>query len=80
VERAINSFAPYKMEGIVVPFLVRTFHAYLATGYAPDIRRQVKVVCIPKPGRSSYTRPRDCKPISITLFLLKTMGGWWIGF
>jgi len=78
VERAINSFAPYKspgMEGIVVSFLVRTFHACLATGYAPDIRCQVKVVFIPKPGRNSYTRPRDCKPISIILFLLKTMEG-----
>jgi len=87
VEQAINSFAPYKspgMEGIflallkegwktVVAFLVRTFHACLATGHAPDIRCQVKVVFILKPGKSSCTEPRDCRPISITSFLLKTM-------
>jgi hypothetical protein len=87
VERAITSFAPYKspgMEGIflallkegwmiVVPFLVRTSHACLANGYAPDIRHQVKVVFIPKTSRSSYTGPRDCRPIGITSFLLKTM-------
>lgn len=87
VEWAINSFAPHKspgMEGIFLalsqegwkitdPFLVRIFHACLASGYAPDIRHPVKVVFITKPGRSSYTRPRDCRPISITSFLLKTM-------
>ena len=28
---------------------------------------------IPKPGRSSYCGPRDFRPISLILFLLKTM-------
>ena len=28
---------------------------------------------IPKPGRDSYTGPRDYRPISLTSFLLKTM-------
>jgi hypothetical protein len=87
MEWAINSFAPYKspvMEGIFLallqegwqitdPFLVRIFHACPASGYAPDKRYQVKVVFIPKPGGSSCTGPRDCRPISITSFLLKTM-------
>jgi len=30
-------------------------------------------VFIPKPGRNSYSGPRDYRPISLTLFLLKTM-------
>jgi hypothetical protein len=30
-------------------------------------------VFIPKPGRNSYSEPRDYRPISLTLFLLKTM-------
>jgi hypothetical protein len=35
--------------------------------------RQVKLVFIPKPGRNSYCRPMDFRPISLTSFLLKTM-------
>jgi hypothetical protein len=30
-------------------------------------------VFIPKPGSDSYGRPKDFRPISLTLFLLKTM-------
>jgi hypothetical protein len=49
------------------------FHACLATGYCPATWRQVKVVFIPKPGRDSYGGPKDCTPISLTSFLLKTI-------
>jgi len=28
---------------------------------------------IPKPGRNSYSQPRDYRPFCLTLFLLKTM-------
>jgi len=87
VEWAIDSFAPYKSPGadgiflaplqraqeIVIPHLVRIFRACLATGYVLAIWRQVKVVFIPKPGRDSYSGPRDYRPISLTSFLLKTM-------
>ena len=87
VERAIDSFAPYKSPGVdgifpaflqksrefVIPHLVRIFRACLATGYVPAIWRQVKVVFIPKPGRNSYSGPRDYRPISLTSFLLKTL-------
>jgi hypothetical protein len=65
---AINSFAPYKSPGmdgvfsallqkgqeILFPYLIRIFLACLTTGFVPDIMRQVKVVFIPKPSRSSY--------------------------
>jgi hypothetical protein len=86
VEWAISSFAPYKNTGlggifpvllqkgreILIPYLIRIFRACLATGYVPALWRQVKVVFIPKPGRSSYCGPRDFRPISLTSFLLKT--------
>jgi len=32
-----------------------------------------KVVFIPKPGRNTYSGPRDYRPISLTWFLLKAM-------
>jgi len=87
VEWAIDSFTPYKSPGVdgifpallqkgrevFIPYLVRIFHACLATGYVPAIWRQVKIVFIPKPGRNTYSGPRDYRPISLTLFLLKTM-------
>jgi len=87
VEWAIKSFAPYKSPGmdgifpallqegreILIPYLVKMFRACLAMGHVPAIWRQVKVVFIPKPRRSSYCGPRDFRPISLTSFLLKTM-------
>ena len=60
-------------QGILIPCLVRIFRACLATGYVPALWCQVKVVFISKPSRSSYCGPRDFRPISLTLFLLKTM-------
>ena len=59
----------------VIPYLVRVFRACLSTGYVPAIYRQVKVVFIPKPGRNSYSGPRDYGPISLTTFLLKPWKG-----
>jgi hypothetical protein len=87
VEWAIDSFAPYKSPGVdgifpallqrvrevVIPFLVRIFRACLAPSYVPAMWRQVKVVFKPKPGRNSYSGPRDYRPVSLTSFLLKTM-------
>jgi hypothetical protein len=84
---ALESFVPYKspeMDGIfptllqegrevLVAYLVRIFHTCLATGYVPTAWRQVKVVFIPKSGRDTYGGPKDYRPISLTLFMLKTM-------
>ena len=84
---AINSFAPYKSPGmdgifpallqqgqeILIPYLIKIFRTCLATGFVPAAWREVKVVFIPKPGRSVYCGPRDYRPISLTSFLLKTM-------
>jgi len=58
---------------VVVPNLVRIFHACLATGYIPAIWSQVKEVFILKPSKNSYSGPRDFRPISLTSILLKTM-------
>ena len=94
VEWAINSFARCKSPGmdgifpavlqewwrIVVPYLVRIFHACLVTGCVPAVWCLVKVMLINKPNRSSCTGPRDCRLISLISFPLKTMQGWWKGF
>ena len=67
VEWAIDSCAPYKSPGMAgifpallqegqmnrVPYLVKMFHACLATGCIPAIWRQVKEAFISKPGRNS---------------------------
>jgi hypothetical protein len=58
---------------ILIPYLIRILRACLAMGFVPAIWRQVKVVFIPKPGRSSYCGPKDFRPISLTSFLLKSM-------
>jgi hypothetical protein len=41
-------------------------------GYIPAIWGQVEAVFIPKPGKNSYSGPRDFRPISLTSFFLKT--------
>jgi hypothetical protein len=88
VEWPIDSFSLYKSPGtdgillallqegreVLIPYLIRTFCACLATGYVPAVWRQVKVAFIPKPGRNSYCGPKDFRPIRLTPFLLKTMG------
>jgi hypothetical protein len=68
-------FRALLLEGreILVPYLVRIFRACLATGYVQIAWRQVNVVFIPKPGKATYGRPKDYRPISLTSFLLKTM-------
>jgi hypothetical protein len=58
---------------VLIPHLTRIFHACLAMGYVPLSWRQFKVVFIPKPGKSSYSGPKEFRPISLTSFLLKTM-------
>ena len=84
---AINSFVPYKSPGldgifpallqqgqeILIPYLIKIFPTCLATGFVPAAWRKVKVVFIPKPGKSCKCGPRDFRPISLTSFLLKTM-------
>ena len=62
-----------KGQRIVIPHLVRIFCACLATGSVPAIWCKVNVVFTSQPGTSSYTVPRDLRPISLTSFLLTAM-------
>jgi hypothetical protein len=87
VRWTIDSFAPHKSPGmdrifpallqegweVLFPYLIRIFRACLATGYVPAMWHQIKIMFIPKPGRKSYCGPKDFRPTSLTLFLLKTM-------
>jgi hypothetical protein len=87
VEWAIDSFAPYKSPDVggifpsllqegrefLIPYPIKNFRASLATGYVPTAWRQVKVVFIPKPGRNSYSGPKNFRSISLTSFLLKML-------
>jgi len=64
VEWGNDSFGPYKSPGmdgilpallqqgrrILVPYLVKSFHACLGTGYVPAIWSQVKVVYLSPAG------------------------------
>lgn len=84
---AINSFDSYKSPGLdgVFPALLKwgggrlnqrlttVFAACLAHKYIPKRWREVKVIFIPKPGKSDYSEPKSHRPISLTSFLLKTL-------
>lgn len=82
---AINTFLPFKSPGIdgvfpallqwglthILGHLVRIYRACLAFKYTPVSWREVKVIFIPKPGRTDYSLPKSYRPISLTSFLLK---------
>lgn len=84
---AINSFHPFKSAGpdevfpallqwggdTLISLLTIIFRACLAHGYIPKKWREVKVIFIPKPGKSDYSNPRSYRPISLTSFVLKTL-------
>lgn len=59
---------------ILCPYLVKVFRASLAFGHIPEQWTNVKVIFIPKAGKKDYSQPKSFRPISLTSFLLKTMG------
>lgn len=87
VRCAVMKFAPYKSpgpDGIVpamlqngIEFLmedmIQIFRGCIKLGYTPKLWQQVKVVFIPKPGRSEYSEAKDFRPISLSSFFLKTL-------
>lgn len=87
VKWAIDSFLPFKAHGFdgIIPkmlqvanhtllvWLVKIFKASIRLGYIPKTWRKVKVVFIPKSGKTSHTAAKDYRPISLSSFLLKTM-------
>jgi hypothetical protein len=88
VEWAINSVTPYKRPGMCyvlrpIATWMGAYHSFcgqillssLAMGCVAAEWCQIKGLFILKPGRSSYTGPREFKPISHKSFFLKTMEG-----
>jgi hypothetical protein len=57
---------------LVVP-ICKILMACLAFGYIPKDWLKVRVIFIPKIGRSLYELAKSFRPISLTSFLLKTM-------
>ncbi len=53
--------------------LTAVLRACLAYRYVPKQWREVKVIFIPKPGKTDYTDAKSFRPISLTSFLLKTL-------
>lgn len=84
---AIKTFKPYKSAGLdgifpallqwgidcLLPWLAEIYRASLALGHIPVAWREVKVIFIPKPGKTDYTQPKSYRPISLSSFLLKTL-------
>lgn len=87
IKWALGSFEPLKAagpDGILPIFLQKTaetimaelinlFRASFSLGYIPRNWRKVKVIFIPKAGKSDPTMPKAFRPISLTSTLLKLM-------
>lgn len=84
---AIKTFQPYKSAGtdeiipaelqLTLPFTIEwlevIFRACLKLVHIPRKWTKVKVVFIPKAGKSDHTCPKNLRPISLSSFLLKTL-------
>lgn len=84
VKWAIRTFKPFKSPGtdealiiesedILIQKLVNLLQASLALAYIPEAWQEVKVIFIPKPGKSTYCEADAYRPISLTSILLKIM-------
>jgi len=87
VRRAINSFGDKKAPGPdglqpiaikrlpdnIIKVLVHMYKRSLRTGQIPNNWRRMKVIFIPKAGKSEYSSPKAYRPITLSSFLLKTM-------
>ena len=86
-EWALGCFAPRKAPGVdeIFPLLLkeaasvagrritRLMQASLAWGYIPKAWRTVKVIFIPKPGRTTCAMAKSFRPICLSSFVLKTL-------
>ena len=87
IDWAINSFSPFKAHGAdgiipkmlqvvsqtILDWLAMIFKASLHLGIIPKAWQKVRVVFIPKSGKTSHSTAKDFRPISLSSFLLKTM-------
>ena len=56
-----------------VKYLTTMFRASLSSGTIPRGWREMRVVFIPKVGKTDYTVPKAYRPISLSSFVLKTL-------
>lgn len=84
---ALGTFEPLKAAGpdgilpiflqkaadTIMAELINLLRASFTLGYIPRSWRKVKVIFIPKAGRSDPTMPKTFRPISLTVTLLKLM-------
>lgn len=84
---AIDSFKPFKSPGpdgiypveiqhtvdLSLDWLYVIYKSCLDLNHIPRRWRYVKVVFIPKAGKSSHVSPKDLRPISLSSFLLKIL-------
>ena len=89
VKAAFDSFGPHKASGadnlkpIVLQNLPDNIQQWVAdiykgcvrTGYTPTTWKKMKVVFIPKQGKSDYasTKAYTCRPITLSNFILKAL-------
>ena len=85
VKKSLGSFGPNKSAGpdnfkpVVTQNLNEKAYEYIAklyklaikTGYTPRIWRQMKVVFLPKDGKTDYGAPNSFRPITLSNFILK---------
>ncbi len=87
VRLALDSFGPYKaagpdgfppcvlknLTGEAIEHLAKIYRYSIKTGWLPESWRRMKVVFIPKQGKSSYADAKAYRPITLSNFLLKCM-------
>jgi hypothetical protein len=92
LEWVIKAFGPYKSAAIhgvipamlqhamgrVIPWLLDIFRGCLNLGYIPTSWKRVRVIFIPKAGKSGHSKPNDYRPISLNLVLTQDWRDWWI--
>lgn len=84
---AIHKFYSFKSAGMdkIFPAMLKEsidlhlrrlgsiFKSSIALGYIPGLWEKVRVLFIPKPGRTTHSEAKDFRPISLTSFLLRTV-------
>ena len=62
-----------KLQIETIEYILDLFHASVQLNYVPEAWREVKVIFIPKPGKTDYTNKRSFRPISLMSVMFKTL-------
>ena len=87
VKAAINSFGPKKAAGpdglkpivlqkldeVTLGKMTRLYQRVIESGYTPRCWREMKVIFLPKQGKSSYAVAKAYRPITLSNFALKAL-------